>query len=169
MDADRFDALARTLNGAASSRRTAVAGLAALGLAAGHVPARATRRRRKVRRNAFGCVNVGRFCRSADQCCSGICRGNKGKRKCRAHDTGGCALADNFCAGGNGNDCAPGCVCNVTTGKAPHCGPTVFCPAAECQRDADCGEPGAACIPPVNCQGCGTPATQNFCQRPCVV
>ena len=79
-------------------------------------------------------------------------------------------MDDNFCAGGKDNRCGTdgiNCVCNITTGKAPHCGGTAFCPAIECQRDADCGEPGAACIPPVNCQGCGNPATQNFCQRPC--
>ncbi len=98
MDAYRFDALARTLAPGASRRR-ALAGLvsgllaaAGLGLGGARRPdATAKKRRRKVRRNAFGCVSAGEFCKHAGQCCSGVCRGKKGKKRCRAHDTGGCA------------------------------------------------------------------------------
>ena len=113
------------------------------------------------------CLHWKERCRRNSQCCSGLCQGRQGEKTCRAHDRGGCALADNFCAGGQDNRCHLGCICNITTGQAPHCGSTAFCPAIECQRDEDCGQPGAACIPPVNCQGCGSPATQNFCQQAC--
>jgi hypothetical protein len=113
--------------------------------------------------NHFGCLHWKESCTSGGECCSGICK----RKTCRAHHRGGCKLAHNFCAGGKDKRCKPSCVCNITTGNAPHCGAAAFCPTTECQRDADCGEPGAACIPPVVCQGCGSPATQNFCQRPC--
>ena len=157
MDSARFDRLAMTI-GRRTTRRAA---LRLLGAALG--TALSMRARDDAGATHFGCRHWKEGCKRSEQCCSGICW----RKKCRAHDTGGCRLADNFCAGGEDNRCQPGCLCNITTGKAPHCGSTVFCPAVECQRDADCGEPGAACIPHVNCQGCGNPATQNFCQRPC--
>ena len=37
-----------------------------------------------------GCKNVGRKCQRARQCCSGVCRGKKDKKRCKAHDSGGC-------------------------------------------------------------------------------
>jgi hypothetical protein len=164
MDAARFDTLTRSLTGGGSSRRRLLTGLAgsALGVVATAL------RIEDTHASHFGCRHWKDDCRRNSQCCSGLCRGPKGKKTCRAHNRGGCALADNFCAGGEDNRCGGGsCICNITTGKAPHCGGTVFCPAVECQRDADCGEPGAACIAVAGCQGCGSPATQNFCQRPC--
>ena len=86
MDPRRFDAATRSL-AAGASRRRALGGLATalLTVAGGRAPEAmaAKKRRRRVRRNAFGCVNVGGFCRNAGQCCSGICRGKKGKKRCR--------------------------------------------------------------------------------------
>ena len=79
--------------------------------------------------NEFGCINVGGKCRGKDElCCSGICQGKKpkqgkrDKRRCVAHDTGGCTETDRVCpsvpcttsighAGG----------CMTTTGNAPYC------------------------------------------------
>jgi hypothetical protein len=159
MDADRFDALTRSLASAALSRRRLLTGMA--GSAVGAVAA--TLGFADASASHYACVHIGKRCGNSDQCCSGVCK----RKRCRVHDKGGCSLSDNFCAGGKDNRCKPGCICNNTTGNAPHCGGSAFCPAVECQRDADCGEPGAACIPPVNCQGCGNPATQNFCQLPC--
>jgi hypothetical protein len=158
MDADRLDSLARSLS-SSSSRRDALrlfAGSALATLAAGLGVA-------ETEANHFGCLHWKERCSSGDECCSGICK----RKTCRAPNKGRCRLSHNFCAGGNDKRCKPGCVCNNTTGNAPHCGGAAFCPAVECQRDADCGLLGAACIPPVNCQGCGSPATQNFCQRAC--
>ena len=166
MDGSRFDALTRSLTGSASSRRQLLTGLAgsALGMlvaALRFAPAEASH---------FGCRHWKDDCRFNSQCCSGVCRGPKGKKTCRAHDRGGCALIDNFCAFGQNNLCGGGaCTCNNTTGKAPHCGADAFCPAVECQRDADCGEPGAACIPAGGCIGCDPPNKRNFCQRVCTV
>jgi hypothetical protein len=79
MDSDRFDALTRGLF-AGSSRRGLLSGLAggALGLIAGRLPealeAKKRKRRKKTRKaspNAFGCLSVGKTCKSAEQCCSG--------------------------------------------------------------------------------------------------
>jgi hypothetical protein len=174
VDADHFDSLTRLVSTVGASRRhlaVAVAGLVSFSA----LPAQTRPLKRKpLQFNKFGCVNVGNPCRGRNGvCCSGICqgrapkKGQKDRSRCVAHDTGGCTLNDNFCAGGEDNRCATGCICNNTTGKAPHCGGSSFCPSVECKKDADCGEPGAACIPPINCQGCGSPATKNFCQRPC--
>ena len=43
--------------------------------------------------NGFGCLDVGQACKNADECCSGRCRG-KGKKHCKAHDTGGCKAGE---------------------------------------------------------------------------
>ena len=119
----------------------------------------------------FGCRHLAEQCRRDDQCCSGKCRGSGGAKRCRAHHAENCTVDNGFCRSGGSapGRCGPNgtCVCNVTTGRAPHCGGTVFCPPVPCQRDADCGEPGAACIDVAACQGCGPQATENFCQRPC--
>jgi hypothetical protein len=96
---------------------------------------------------------VGDPCKNADQCCSGICEGKKGKKKCRAHDVGSCdqsrpgyrAEANPYlaaCNNGKG-------VCFRTTAGSNVCANDFIC--ADCRRDADCealGSPdGAACAP----------------------
>jgi hypothetical protein len=115
------------------------------------------KKKKKVTFNEFGCVNVGGFCRSSNQCCSGICGGKKDKRKCQAHDTGGCQgePGQDRCL-----DVKVNCVtelgvdgfCTRTTGNAGYCEATLGCFA--CTKDADCVPfcgAQAACIV---CAGC---------------
>src|SRR5687768_4676174 len=95
MDSIRFDALVRSL---VESRRSLLVG--SLALTAGRfgvstIEAKSKKRKRKKKPkkaspNEYGCLDVGNPCQDADQCCSGICDGTKGKRTCRAHDTGTC-------------------------------------------------------------------------------
>lgn len=160
MDAARFDALARTLGDGASRRMVLGGVLTTLGL--GTLPAgetaKAKNRKQKLKRNQFGCVNVGGKCRGKDNnCCSGICNGKKPKKgerdksKCAGHDAGACQAGQDTCAGTffpcpNSNSQFARCV--ITTGNAPYCAGDVFC--RSCARDADCPpeefEAGAACI-----------------------
>ena len=118
MDADRFDTLTRSVTGAATSRRrllTAAAGsaLATLAAALGVADAGAFH---------FGCRHVGKPCTRSGQCCSGRCRGPKGKKTCRAHDVGTCTAEKDICLTG-GPRCggADECECYVTTGGANVC------------------------------------------------
>jgi hypothetical protein len=151
MDAARFDRLTRSLS-AAAPRRSIVAGIsAALGLAAIGIPAsvqaKNKKRKKKVKKNQFGCVDVGKFCKNSGQCCSGICKGKKGKKKCKAHDTGDCAPGANSCESG-GISCGTNGFCVQTTGKASFCGEGLGACFA-CTKDVDCEAskgPGAACV-----------------------
>jgi hypothetical protein len=165
MDAIRFDRL---------TRRFLLGGFAAaLDLGTARFPDVAiAKKRKKVKRNAFGCVNVGKFCKNAGQCCSGICRGRKGGKKCRAHDSGvGCQVGarEEEC-GGTDISCtsatgAPG-VCDTTTGNAAYChGSGLTC--ATCSKDEDCQElcqlATAVCI---KCPDCDGSAFQTACVGP---
>jgi hypothetical protein len=163
MDADRFDTLARAL-AAPASRRRVLRGLALAGVAAGPAADAATakKRRKKVKRNSFGCVDVGRFCRRAGQCCSGICTGKKGKKTCKGHDAGvgcqaglqelECSGTDTSCMSATGT---PG-VCATTTGNAGYCHSSGL-PCTTCHKDADCQElcqlATAACTMCPDCDG----------------
>jgi hypothetical protein len=168
MDGERFDDLTRII-GSVASRRTMLLGLAVSALIApllglGMADAAAKKRhlhkksrrkkKRKIKRNEFGCVDIGKFCKKRSQCCSGICKGKKDKKACKAHDTGNCpagveelfcnaAGADVECVTSDGTDG----LCDTTTGKAPFCIRDGDC--FPCTKDADCvpvcGE-GAACI-----------------------
>jgi hypothetical protein len=163
IDAFRFDRLTRALV-APASRRRLLGGLAGpLGDAA-----TAKQRRKKVKRNAFGCVNVGKFCKHDGQCCSGICKGKKGKKRCRAHGQSTCRRGQDACtrpdvdclsSTGESGDCF------VTTGKASFCGADGDCFA--CTKDADCIPvcgPQAACIV---CVGCAEEVgTDTACESP---
>lgn len=88
--------------------------------------------------NAFGCVNIGNFCKNDDQCCSGVCTGNK----CQAHDVSTCQTGDveAFCGGGADEFCiaaaGEGGFCETTTGNAPYCAHDAAYFA--CAKDADC-------------------------------
>ena len=148
------------------TRRLVLGGFtAALGLGTARLPDVAiAKKRKKVKRNAFGCVNVGKFCKNAGQCCSGVCRGKKGKKKCKAHDAGdGCHAGDQ--TDSCGGTVAIGCMtatgeedglCNTTTGTAPYCSSEAFGSflCTDCSKDVECQElcgPAAACI---RCPAC---------------
>jgi hypothetical protein len=85
MDASCFDTLVRSLVAGSSRRVIARAVGAALGLSLTHALATVSgakkkrkKRKRTLRRNEFGCVNVGDKCRGkGTNCCSGICQGKK--------------------------------------------------------------------------------------------
>jgi hypothetical protein len=152
-------------------RRLVLRGLANLGLTASFstLPGRAAakkhkrRRRKKVTRNAFGCVNVEGRCRNSAQCCSGICSGKRGKKTCAAHNASTCQGTDG--CGGESRSCmTDGGVygnCNVTTGQASYCVVDALC--ADCATDIDC-EPicgvGAACLV---CSECISQGRQTAC------
>lgn len=186
MNAAHFDRLTRTVRNV-SSRRGLMHGLAvACGLAAIHAPdAMAAKKKKKdkntLKRNQYGCVNVGGKCRGKDKnCCSGRCQGKKTKKgekdktRCVAHHTGtlesgegGCRAQDDsygpgdtFCTTTAGKESGK---CWRTTGNAGYCGYGVVC--VPCRKDAECidgcGE-GAACI--VAPGGClGDPRSETFC------
>jgi hypothetical protein len=162
MDAPRFDDLTALL-GLGRSRRVALHGLAAaLGLFAARLPiAGATRKHKKrLKFNAFGCVNVGGRCRGNDAvCCSGICQGTKpkkGKRdtsRCVAHNADVCRAGNRspVCGGTNGVCVSsigdPG-ECQTTTGNAGYCAAS-YINCFPCAKDADCRPicgADAACI-----------------------
>ncbi len=167
MDFARFDDLSRSVS-TRLSRRT-LAGV--LGFIAPTLPGwveagkkKRKKRKKKVKKNQFGCVDVGQYCKTADQCCSGICAGKKGKRTCQAHDASTCEAGqtDGFCSGVVGE---VGCVtstdgngvCLTTTGNGPYCAISGGC--FPCKTDADCVQscgPAAACIAcPANCADSG--------------
>jgi hypothetical protein len=156
----RFDHLTRTVS-ILLSRRT-LAG--ALGLGAFALPnlvdamKKRKRKKKKITRNAFGCVKVGNFCKNGGQCCSGICQGKKGKKKCQAHDASTCQGQD-ACVGEVAVcTTTTGVVgsCAVTTGNASYCGRSATC--FDCAKDADCVPvcgAGAACIVCAECVAMG--------------
>ena len=173
MDASRFDrwtiALSRRdLAGALGLGAVAIADLAA----AKNKHKHRHKHRKKVRRNAFGCVNVGGFCKTDDHCCSGICQGKKDKRTCQAHDQSTCQPGQQqpFC---NPSQVTTLCttstsgdgICEMTTGKAPYCQDGIGC--FPCRKDVDCVPlcgPQAACV---RCSGCiGQAGTETACAGP---
>lgn len=161
MDTTRFDLLIRSL--ASGSSRRAILGqtiVATLGLGGGFVSrsSQGKSRKKKLERNAFGCVDVGKPCRGKDSaCCSGVCQGkkpNKGKQdksRCVAHDERGCrdfddscGPGDTFCTTSSGYEFAK---CFHTTGNAGHCSLGAAC--VPCTGDTDCTDVcgvGAACV-----------------------
>jgi hypothetical protein len=162
MDEHEFDRL---------TRRFVLGSLAAaLGLGTTPIPDGVTARKRKnkrVKRNEFGCVNVGDFCKNGGQCCSGICRGRKGKRKCKAHDSGGCqagqfeaacvALTPDVPCTTSGIEGR----CDTTTGGAGYCRNHKRC--LSCKKDQDCVPfcgADAACIV---CPDCGEETGGTAC------
>lgn len=181
------------------SRRDVVRGLAGtgLGMAARRPPdtvaAKKKRKRKdknkktKMKRNAFGCVDVGGKCQgNSANCCSGICEGQKPKRgkkdtsACVAHDNAGVCFPDsNSCAFGEVVRCTRenlNCLCLLTTGNAGFCGdfsspdgPETLC--RDCDKDVDCQEefgPGAACVLFAGaCSGICPATGRTACVRPC--
>ena len=129
----------------------------------------------KIKRNEFGCVNVGDACQNDGQCCSGICQGKKGKAKCKAHDVDVCHAGQDSCGVDSFPCTIPGgpdqAFCYTTTGNAGYCG-AAGGGCVDCTKDADCLTfcgAGAACIqclPCLNTTVSGTACVgQN--QQPC--
>jgi hypothetical protein len=182
MDNHVFDALLRSL---VKSRRSFLGG--ALALTTGWFGATATAARKKRHRkhrkptakpNAFGCLEVGDGCTSANQCCSRICDGKKGKKQCRAHGEGTCRQEDpGYCESGAPTFCdnSSSCICLRTTAGSNYCasaGPPIRC--ANCHTDADCEAlglpPGAACAPfsaGLCAFACDGGETGTICLVPC--
>jgi len=173
MDGHRFDRISKwlvTRNTRRSTVRALAAGAVAIGLGRlglNEAAAKKKRKRKKtLRKNEFGCVNVGKACRGKDaNCCSGICQGKKPKKgkkdksKCAAHNVLDCAVGANSCLG-NVIACGTNGHCNQTTGQASFCGGASACFA--CTKDVDCEPdfgPGAACIV---CDGCPS-TSDNIC------
>lgn len=170
MDISRFDNLARSLSGLLS-RRTIAGGLgvAALGLAAEadaryrKKKKRKKKRKPKVRLNAFGCANVGGFCKVSTDCCSGICTGAGRTRACQAHTTGSCPAGSEAWQCGGASVVCPDTAdgsCVTTTGNAGYCMMAMWTLNPPCRRDSDCdqAEPGAACFVCDGSTACGVPA-----------
>jgi hypothetical protein len=153
MDTSRLDRLTRSVS-ILLSRRTLVGtlGLAALARPFG-IEAKKRKKKKKIRRNSFGCVNVGGYCKNSGQCCSGICEGKKGKKKCQAHGTtGGCQSGHSIADCGGASVTCPDFgdgQCATTTGNAAFCFEFKFQSVPPCRRDADCRPdffPGVACL-----------------------
>jgi len=147
MDADRFDALTRTLTSGERSRRRLLAGLAgsaaaAVAVALGFAEAGALH---------YDCRHVGKPCTRNSQCCSSRCLGRRDRKKCQAHHAGTCRVEQNYCTNSLARCGGGSCVCYRTTGGANFCASTreMECDAV-CSTDAQCanllGTPGAACV-----------------------
>jgi hypothetical protein len=165
METECFDRRTRTIS-CILTRRT-LAGAFGLGafLLSSSAEARKHKHKhkKKVNFNDFGCVDVGRFCQSANQCCSGICQGTKGKKRCQAHDVEGCQAGQTIelCGSGPEQICTTSAggkrACLTTTGNAGYCAGSSIC--APCQHDADCEALcglHAACVSCTACPDGGT-------------
>lgn len=154
MDPNQFDHAVRTLHAGVRRRRVLGSFFAApvaaplLGLATGTPAVARNRKRKKLKRNSFGCVNVGQKCYGkSEACCSGICSGKGKKSTCLGHNELSCSFSPDTCSesvtcGSNGH-------CFGTTGNAPFCGKQFTCFCKPCAKDIDCEAthgPGAACV-----------------------
>jgi hypothetical protein len=155
MDGLRFDAMTRSLSQGSSRRRFLHGLTAVLGLATAHVPGaiRAGRRKKKLKRNEFGCVDIGGKCRGKDgNCCSGICKGKKpkqGERDKSRCAVGGCRAGQDSCTNVLACKSSTGFSgrCFTTTSNTGYCGVGSACIA--CADDTECVPelgPGAACV-----------------------
>lgn len=173
MDAARFDLLTRRFVAGWSRRGVLRLGAIALGAQAVRFPDRldAKKKQKPPALNEYGCLNIGQGCRGKNAlCCSGICAGKKpkkgkrDKRKCVAHNTGGCVPAQDSCALEQNVPCGTFGACTVTTGRATFCAGLGIGECTICKKDSDCllAGPGAACIVcPSSC-----PATITACFAP---
>ncbi len=185
MDQNSILDLTRWMRGT-PSRRDVLRGLAGAGLGLGvaRVPAMTEAKKKRKNKpkkpkpaepNAYGCLNVGAACMSAEHCCSGICQG----KTCRGHDAGICNVDYDLCTTGGGHFCdthipdqSRACVCLLTTGNAPFCAALGNTLCRDCQTDADCEEdefgPGAACVPQLSvCEGLCPDTGDTACAPRC--
>lgn len=157
MNDDRFDRFTRTLSRVHSRRHLAALGLVATGTLHSVAAKNKRKKRKKLERNKYGCVDVGGNCRGRDNvCCSGICdgknpkKGKKDRSKCIAHNVLDCPPGADEC-----QDVSVACgttlpgTCFQTTGRASFCAFIGTC--KDCKKDADCGAGGACAV----CPGCG--------------
>ncbi len=170
------------------SRREVLRGLTGAGLGLGlsrfpaSVGAKKKRRRKrpekKPKPNRFGCLSVGDPCKRIEQCCSGVCAGKKGKKTCRAHDTGTCKQeGPEICS----IDPPPALTCNNdntcrcfrTTAGSIVCAQFINneLNCADCARDDDCVAegfpPGTVCAPLSVGICAGNCASGMACLIPC--
>jgi hypothetical protein len=189
MDSSQFDGLVKRLARPAESRRGFLRGLAAsgLGLGAARLPLLVTAQERKPKGrgkdkprkpkpNQYGCLEVGDPCGRSSHCCSGICKGKKGKKTCRAHDTGTChQTGTGICLSAkpqniscNNND---GCRCFTTTAGSNVCAELKPGDCADCGKDADCAAlgfvPGTVCVPMFEGYCGGQCESGMACLTPC--
>ena len=174
MNQIRIDGIARAMGRRAIMRGVTGAALASLitQWSMDDLEARKRKNRKRKTRskvNRFGCRNVGVACSNANQCCSGICEGRSGKTRngkkhdktCRAHDTGGCKVAQDSCSTNLNFECTTTTgedgFCHLTTGNAPYCAFDAL--DAECTRDEDCVE---LCGPLAACNVCAVPGEDEF-------
>lgn len=158
MENQAFDRMTRAIATRLPRRTLAgLLGLGAAGLGASGLGdfADAKRKKKKVKRNSFNCVDVGKFCKNNGQCCSGLCQGKKKNKKCKAHDQSTCQPGQDECLGLNvtcTTTTGRAGKCVTTTGKAPYCYDNGDC--APCEKDSDCVAlvgAGAACIVCADC------------------
>ncbi len=160
LNQNQFEAVTRAL-AFIPSRRDVLRGLAGAGLALGTLEVatntdakkrRKNKKDKKPKPNAYGCLSVGKACKSADQCCAGICEG----KMYRAHDTGTCDQQGPEICSINpplaltcNNNAA--CRCYRSTAGSIACVQYLPGVCADCQRDADCAAlgypPGSVCAP----------------------
>jgi hypothetical protein len=149
-----FDHLARSLTG---SRRSLLAGVLAVAIGWLGAPGVKAKKKPKTKPkpNRYGCLDVGDPCKRDGQCCSGICKGKPGKKRCRAHDTGTCPQRRPGLCDPHQPTVTPcnneTCVCLRTTADSNFCANANSVNCADCKKDADClaeGFPkGTACVP----------------------
>lgn len=174
------------------SRRDVLHGLttAGLGLGLAFLPtlseAKPNPKKRKrlkpAKPNRFGCLEVKDSCRTHRQCCSGICTGKPGKKRCRAHGTKHCKQGvPGVCSTKYGDiyslKCAAHCLCYRTTAGSNFCSQGVYFDqrnCTTCNRDADCVAlgfpPGSACAPVPKSGICaGLCDTGMACLAPCAI
>ena len=187
-EGERLSRLRSTLLGL-PSRRDVLRGIAATGIAlvsvaapasAGSKPKRKRKRRKRrqtpAKPNRYGCLSNNAPCRRASQCCSSVCSGQPGRKRCRAHGTGTCNQAvPAFCETSVPTlthcDNSEFCWCLRTTSGSSYCGSAVTSDCAACKRDADCVAlgypPGSACAPFTNGACAGNCPTGMMCMAPC--
>ena len=175
VDQTRFGVMTHMLS-RIPSRRDVLHGFVGAGLGLGSLrlsnvagaKKKRNKKKKKVTRNAFGCVEVGKFCKNSGQCCSGVCQGKKGKKKCQAHDASSCVAGEDVCDGlpvqcttSTGDEEG---ICARTTGNASYCQRDGACRL--CTKDADCVPfcgPQAACIV---CETCAPTGFGTACVGP---